>query len=100
MLRPGMSCRAEIVTTTKRAVLAVPIQAILVDEDRTRNKTSYHVFVDRDGKAKEVQVRVGLSDDTYQEIKDGPRPGEQIIVGPDRILRSLQDGDSVRMSSE
>lgn len=100
MLRPGMSCRAEIVTTTMRAVLAVPIQAILVDEDRTRNKTSYHVFVDRDGKAKEEQVRVGLSDDTYQEIKDGPRAGEQIIVGPDRILRSLQDGDSVRMSSK
>lgn len=100
MLRPGMSCRAEIVTTTQRAVLSVPIQAILVDENRAQNKTSYHVLVDRDGKAKKMQVRVGLSDDTYQEIKDGPKAGEQIIVGPDRTLRSLQDGDSVRVASK
>lgn len=95
-LRPGMSCRAEIFTTTKRAVLAVPIQAILVDEDRTRNKkTQYHVFVDRNGTAKKIEVRVGLSDDTYQEIRGGAEAGARIIIGPDRVLRSLQDGDSV-----
>lgn len=99
-LRPGMSCRAEIYTTTKQAVLAVPIQAILVDEDRSRSKkTQYHLFVDRDGTATRMEVRVGLSDDTYQEVRDGPKAGAQIIVGPDRVLRSLQDGDAVSASS-
>jgi HlyD family secretion protein len=94
-LRPGMSCRAEIYTTTKKGILAVPIQAILVEEDRTANKTSYHVFVNRDGEAQKVEVKVGLSDDTYQEIVEGLQAGDQIIVGPDRVLRSLEDGDSV-----
>lgn len=98
-LRPGMSCRAEIYTTTKKGILAVPIQAILVEEDRTANKTNYHVFVDRDGEAQKVEVKVGLSDDTYQEIVDGLQAGDRVIVGPDRVLRSLEDGDSVTVAS-
>ena len=34
VLRPGMSCRAELFTAIEEGLLAVPIQAILVDEDR------------------------------------------------------------------
>jgi HlyD family secretion protein len=94
-LRPGMSCRAEIFTTTKEGILAVPIQAILVDEDRTRNRTSYSVFVNRGGTARKVEVAVGLSDDAYQEITSGLTEGDEVIIGPDRVLRTLSDGDSV-----
>jgi HlyD family secretion protein len=94
-LRPGMSCRAEIFTTTKEGILAVPIQAILVDEDRTRNRTSYSVFVHRGGAARRVEVEVGLSDDAYQEVTSGLAEGDEVIIGPDRMLRTLSDGDSV-----
>ncbi|MBN1240524.1 MAG: efflux RND transporter periplasmic adaptor subunit [Gammaproteobacteria bacterium] len=94
-LRPGMSCRAEIFTTTKDGVLAVPIQAIQVEEDRTRNRTSYSVFVNRDGTASKVEVEVGVSDDAYQEIASGLAEGDEVIIGPDRVLRTLSDGDSV-----
>jgi len=94
-LRPGMSCRAEIFTTTKENVLAVPIQAILVDEDRTENVTSYSVFVNRGGEARKTAVKVGLSDDTYQEVTEGLTEGDEIIIGPDRILRTLEDGDLI-----
>lgn len=95
-LRPGMSCRAEIFTATKEEVPAVPVQAILVDEDRTKNNTSYFVFVDKEGKAVKTEVKVGISDDAYQQIKSGVATGDSIIIGPDSVLQHLKDGDKVK----
>ena len=94
-LRPGMSCRVEIYTDVKDGLLAVPIQAILVDEELSENRTTYHVFAYDDGEAREVAVQVGLSDDSYQAVTGGLVEGDQVIVGPDRVLRSLGDGDNV-----
>src|SRR5690606_21983297 len=37
VLRPGMSCRAEIFTNSGEAVPALPIQAIIVNEDQSAN---------------------------------------------------------------
>jgi HlyD family secretion protein len=90
-----MSCRAEIFTDLKEGVLAAPIQAILIEEDLTADETSYYVFR-RDGdQARRVEVGVGISDDTYQEITSGLNEGDEIVIGPDRILRNLRDGDSI-----
>lgn len=95
-LRPGMSCRVEIYTEVRDGLLAVPIQAILVDEELSENRTTYHVFEYDGGEAREVAVQVGLSDDAYQAVTGGIEEGDRIIVGPDRVLRSLGDGDNVR----
>jgi HlyD family secretion protein len=94
-LRPGMTCRAEIFTDIKEGILAVPIQAIMVDEDLSANRTSYNVFVHRDGEAQRVEVEVGLSDDSHQEVRGDIQAGDEIIIGPDRVLRALEDGDRV-----
>jgi HlyD family secretion protein len=91
-----MSCRAEIFTATKEAVLATPIQAILVEEDLELDETTRYAFVNRAGVADRVEVEVGLSDDTYQEITAGLKAGDEVITGPDRILRALEDDDRVR----
>lgn len=99
VLRPGMTCRAEIFTHVVDGILAVPIQAIFVEEDRARNETHYYVFVMRDGEAKRIEVEVGLSDDSYQEIVGGLDEGEQVIIGPDRALRNLEDGDAVALTT-
>jgi len=76
-------------------VLAAPIQAILVEENLATNETTRDVFVNRGGRATRIPVEVGLSDDTYQEIVSGPEAGDEIITGPDRVLRALEDGDRV-----
>jgi len=94
-LRPGMTCRAEIFTATKPDAIAVPIQAILVEEDLTEDETRRDVFVVRGDRAEKIPVEVGLSDDTYQEIVSGLSPGDEVITGPDRILRAIEDGDRV-----
>ena len=95
VLRPGMSCRVEIYTDIREGILAVPIQAILVDEIRSENRIEHHVFAYGEGTARRVEVQVGLSDDAWQAVTGGLDEGDEVIVGPDRVLRSLADGDRV-----
>lgn len=94
-LRPGMSCRAEIFTDERDGVIAVPIQAIIIDENLDDNITQYYSFRKEGDQARRVEIGVGISDDTYQEVTSGLSEGDQIIVGPDRILRNLEDGDNI-----
>ena len=60
-------------------------------KDATRSKV---VFVVDGGKASQRPVATGLSDETHVELTSGVKPGEQVVTGPYRILRDLQDGDA------
>jgi HlyD family secretion protein len=94
-LLPGMSCRAEVFTQGEQSLLALPIKAIKTKEDNDADIVENYVFVFKDGLAKKVEIKTGISDDTYQQIKEGLEIGDSIITGPDKILRHLKDGDSV-----
>jgi len=48
-------------------------------------------------RARFVPVEVGIMGDRYVEIKKGVKGGENIIVGPYKTLRGLNDGDLVRL---
>ena len=100
VLRPGMTCRAEIFTHGEQRVPAVPIQALLVDEDISANKINYYVFIFRNGVAKRVEVNTGASDDEYQEITKGLTVGEKVVVGPNSVLRNMKDGDELTEASD
>ena len=93
VLRPGMSCRAEIFTAQDQAVAAVPIQALIFEEDRSQLLSEYYIFVNDDGVARKTPVSVGASDDEFQELTSGIDDEVEIVVGPDRELRHLLDGD-------
>ncbi len=93
ILRPGMSCRAEIFTARDQAVPAVPIQALIFEEDRSRLLSEYFLFVNDGGVARKTPVQVGASDDEFQELTSGVEGDVEIVVGPDRELRYLLDGD-------
>lgn len=93
VLRPGMSCRAEIFTSRDQAVAAVPIQALVFEEDRSQLLSEYYIFVNEDGVARKTPVQVGASDDEYQELTSNIDGEVEIVVGPDRELRHLLDGD-------
>lgn len=112
-LRPGMSARAEIQVSTHTDTLTVPIQAVV--ERRPKNAKPEGgtassaaarkappvsvLFVVEDGKAKAVPVKSGISDSTDVEIVEGLSGGEQVITGPYRALRKLEDGDAVRVTT-
>jgi len=94
-LRPGMSCRAAIFTQTQEEVLSLPVQAIATEEIGSAKTQQHYVFVDRNGRARKQIISVGLSDDEYQQVTDGLEFGDNVITGPARTLRRLQDGEAV-----
>lgn len=93
VLRPGMSCRAEIFTRQDQEVVAVPIQAVIFEEDRSALRSEYFVFVNDNGIARKTKIEVGISDDEYQELMSEVDEDIQIVVGPDEELRHLLEGD-------
>ena len=106
VLRPGMTCRAEIFTKTPGRALSVPIQAVMTDggedasdqtrrnDDTDKDRDSY-VFVVADGVARRRAVITGIADDEYQEILKGLRVHDKVISGPYKVLRHLTDGDEI-----
>lgn len=94
-LRPGMSCRAEIFTRQDQEVVAVPIQALIFEEDRSALRSEYFIFVNDGGIARKTRVDVGISDDEYQELMTTIDDNIEIVVGPDQELRHLLEGDRI-----
>ena len=95
----GMSCRAEIATrgTDARPVVAVPVQAVKYEEAEERDAPAKSsVFVVKDGKVAKRAVETDIADDSFIAITKGVAAGEQIVVGPARVLRFLNDGERVR----
>jgi HlyD family secretion protein len=108
-LRPGMTCRAEIFTASSGKSLALPLQAVLSNNDenielapkkgdkksKVQLKTENYVFINKDGKAEKRIVTIGVSDDSQQQILSGVSEGDPVITGPYKILRHLKHGDRV-----
>ncbi|MFT7206703.1 MAG: HlyD family secretion protein [Pseudohongiellaceae bacterium] len=95
VLRPGMSCRAEIFTRQDQEVVAVPIQALIFEEDRSALRSEYFIFVNDGGIARKTKVEVGISDDEYQELMTTIDDDIEIVIGPDQELRHLLEGDKI-----
>ncbi len=105
-IRPGMSVRADIYTQSSEETLAVPVQAVLYDEefgeedeDNEKAEQTY-VFVMEDGKAVRRDIEIGISSDSDQEITSGLEEGELVISGPFRVLRNMNDGDDVEKAED
>jgi HlyD family secretion protein len=125
-LRPGMSCNADIETETVYDVISVPIQSVTVrsdlpeessDSTKTENiekeskgdmkqngkrdEPKEVVFLLENGKSKIVEVKAGISDDNYLEIKEGLEGGEEVVSGSYRVIsRELEDGSKVRVEEK
>ncbi|MFT7686289.1 MAG: HlyD family secretion protein [Candidatus Azotimanducaceae bacterium] len=100
LLHPGMSCRAEIFSSTNQALSTIPIQAILIDEDLSEGRTEHYVFISKDGIATKTIIEIGISDDKYQEVTAGLAQGMKIITGPGKELRHLKDGDKITVEEK
>jgi HlyD family secretion protein len=125
-LRPGMSCNATIETQTINNVLSVPIQCVTArgDENKPKetpkeddknsnvvdkkdkkasvnNKPKEVVFVIENNKAKMKEVKTGLSDDNYIQIKEGLKNGEKVVSGSYRaISKELNDGSKIKLEEK
>ena len=106
-LRPGMSCRAEIFLTVGGEVAAVPIRAIVSQDDLVVRTVRHFVYVyspDRagvdTGVVRKAAIAVGRSDDDFQEVLSGVESGDRIVVGSGRTLHALADGEAVQVAPE
>lgn len=89
-LRPGMSVHATIVTAELDSVLVVPIQAVGRREIKGRETET--VFLVKDGKATMQPISTGRSSATHFEVTTGLSPGDEVIIGPYRVLTKLKEG--------
>lgn len=116
--RPGMSVTAEIETRAKTNVLTVPIMAVTTRTKKEENpkekadastlpvknakkeepkKADEIVFLVNGETAKSKVVKTGISDDTYIEISEGLKEGEEIIGGGyAAVSRQLEDGKKIK----
>lgn len=107
-VKPGMTAKVEIRTATAPDVVAVPLQAVQTrwleaggkEVERKEGDASQRevraVYTFEEGKARRREVKTGIQDELWVEIKEGLAAGEAIITGPYKELRKLKDGDAVR----
>lgn len=119
--KPGMSATVEIQTNKAVEVVSVPIQAVTArdtsqktiktgqpdengesaEKDATMENVKEYVFIESDGKAVITNVKTGLQDRTYIEIKEGVAAGNKIIVAPyNAVSKSLKHNDPVEVVSK
>lgn len=96
--RPGMTVSAQITAAVRDSALACPLQA--VGRRDVEGRSVETVFLLENGRAKLVEVETGISDGITIEIKKGIKPGQKIISGPYKVLRTLKDGDEVKTKKE
>ena len=53
-------------------------------------------FVFVDGKVVKRNVELGISNDRLQEITSGLAVDDKVVIGPERALSKLKEGDSVK----
>jgi HlyD family secretion protein len=119
-LRPGLSCNAKITTANKPNVLTVPIQA-LVERDVNAEQTLFKnhgkeseggaaaatqtsdtqgvYLLVREGnrlRVRFVPVTTGVVGSTDIEVLSGLKPGDEIVTGRYKTLRTLKSGTAVK----
>jgi HlyD family secretion protein len=105
-IKPGLSAQADIFTGNRDQALAIPFQALVMREIKlkpgeTRKpgapREEEGVFLQEGGKATFTPVKTGLMGDLSVEVLSGLKGGETLITGPNRALRDLKGGETVRV---
>lgn len=125
--RPGMSASVDIQTKKVNRVISVPIQAVTVrnkdslnvkkgsgdpddrevvvkndneekDAVKMEEKNKELVFVLNKNMARQVEVKTGIQDNDYIEIRSGINKGDEIICGPySAVAKILKDKAKVKV---
>jgi HlyD family secretion protein len=122
-LRPGLSATAKITTGLEHDAVTIPIQALTMRDkndleaqkktarplDKTapaapagkkENTDLQGVFViNKDNKAEFHEVQTGLTGTTEIQVKSGVKPGDVIITGSYKVLKTLRNGAGVKVDN-
>lgn len=120
-LRPGLSTTAKITTGLAHDAVTIPIQALTMrdkndlDAQKTPKKATdktapaapvkkenndlQGVFVVKNKKAEFHEVVTGLAGSTEIQVKSGLQPGDEIITGSYKVLKTLRNGAGVKVDN-
>jgi HlyD family secretion protein len=121
-LRPGLSATAKITTATRKDVVTIPIQALTIrthadlapvsdkgsveaaapapEVSKTKKDDEVQgVFVIRKGKAEFLPVETGIAGTTEIEVLNGLQPGDEIVTGSYKVLRTMRPGAKVKIDN-
>jgi HlyD family secretion protein len=123
-LRPGLSTTAKITTATRSNALTVPIQALTMrrqadldaakmgkdsvqaaapPSDASKSDKSKEeiqgVFIIRNKKAEFLPIDTGVAGTTDIEVMRGLQPGDEVVTGSYKVLRTLKPGASVKIDN-
>jgi HlyD family secretion protein len=119
LVRPGLSCTANITTGTRDHILAIPIQALTVRQkgqlevrkpgtarkqldpaaEKAAKQEMQGVFVVKSGKAVFEPVQTGITGATDIEVTSGLTDGEQIITGSYQVIRTIRNDAKVKVDN-
>ena len=129
-IKPGMSASVDITTDKHLDVLKAPIACMVMrnvnsdslkkekekvkgsevkasegekEEEKIQEEEKQDiegVFVIENDKAKFVPVETGISDEQNIEIISGLKEKDEIIVGPYKTLRTIKEGDKVKVTKK
>src|SRR5437667_8991777 len=126
-LRPGLSTTAKIKTAEKKSVVAIPVQALAVRSRKDLEEAKKNakgnggsvtlaaplpdpggdpkkeeiqgVFIVNGKKALFHPVKTGISGVTDIEITEGLQPGDEIVVGSYKALRTLKPEAPIKVDN-
>ncbi|SHH74928.1 efflux RND transporter periplasmic adaptor subunit [Desulfosporosinus lacus] len=75
-LKPGFTVTIEIIVATKEGVLAVPQEALFQEGNKN------YVYRIQAGRLEKTEVKLGIGNDTHQEITSGLKSGDQVVLNP------------------
>lgn len=81
-----------------RAAAAARVAPVELKEGQSRKEIE-GVFVVRDGRAAFVPAKVGIAGEKYFEVLSGLKDGDEVITGPFASVRTLREGDAVRIEA-
>ncbi|HZU26852.1 MAG TPA: efflux RND transporter periplasmic adaptor subunit [Bryobacteraceae bacterium] len=120
-IRPGLSCTAKITTATRQNAVTIPIQALTVRQkgdlekkpasgsvqaastpaaEKDAKQEIQGVFVIKGDRAEFRKVDTGITGATDIEVLSGLQPGDQIVTGSYKVIRTIRNGAKIKVDNK
>lgn len=101
ILKPGLSASADIITSQRKSVLAIPISSLVLrdvaaDGESSSGEQEEGVFLVTGNQVKFQTVEKGILGEMMVEVTSGLKEGQMIVSGPYTALRQLKDNMLVK----
>lgn len=90
---PGMFFRAQVVKRVIEGAISVPLFSII------QRKNSQFVFIEENGVAKQIPVKLGILEDWMVQVTEGVLPGSRLVVEGHRNIDQGFELNVVRVAS-